>query len=131
MIIGLGSDICNIERIKNVYQRFGKRFLTRCFGYNEQHELEAIIHDERCFIASLAKRFAAKESFVKALGSGFNDGISWSEIEVLHLPSGCPILNISGKAQKKLNAIAVDTNLWLSLSDDYHWAQAVVIIEKK
>lgn len=130
MIIGLGSDICNIERIEKAYRRFGKRFLSRCFGNRELVELKAIESDGKRLIASLAKRFAAKESFVKALGSGFNDGIAWAEIEVVHRANGRPILTVSGKAEIMLKQIAENTNLWLSLSDDYPWAQAVVIIEK-
>ena len=110
MIVGLGSDICNIERIEKVYQRFGKRFLSRCFGERERQELKLIEQDKRGFVASLAKRFAAKESFVKALGSGFNDGIAWAEIEVVHLENGRPLLTVSGKTEKLLYKMAEKTN---------------------
>lgn len=131
MIVGLGSDICNIERIEKAYRRFGQRFLFRCFGKEELSELKNIENDPKRLVASLAKRFAAKESFVKALGSGFNDGISWAEIEVLHQANGRPVLKISGEAERMLKQIAKETNLWLSLSDDHPWAQAVVVIEQK
>ena len=84
MIIGLGSDICNIRRVEKAYERFGGRFLARCFGAEERRELDAIGGDKARFTASLAKRFAAKEAFVKALGTGFAHGIAWAEIEVVH-----------------------------------------------
>ena len=117
MIIGLGSDICNIRRVEKAYERFGGRFL------------DAIGGDKARFTASLAKRFAAKEAFVKALGTGFAHGISWAEIEVVHLPGGRPAFRVSGQAEAVLRKIIPASRLWLSLSDDYPLAQAVVIIE--
>lgn len=129
MTIGLGSDICNIRRVEKAYERFGGRFLARCFGAEERRELDAIGGDKARFTASLAKRFAAKEAFVKALGTGFAHGIAWAEIEVVHLPGGRPAFRVSGQAEAVLRKIIPASRLWLSLSDDYPLAQAVVIIE--
>lgn len=88
MIIGLGSDICNIRRVEKAYERFGGRFLARCFGAEERRELDAIGGDKARFTASLAKRVCRPRRLVKALGTGFAHGISWAEIEVVHLPGG-------------------------------------------
>lgn len=129
MIVGLGSDICNIERIEKAYSKFGKRFIKRCYGENEQKELELLVDNLPRYAASLAKRFAAKEGFVKALGTGFAHGVAWSEIEVVHHASGKPILKISGKAEQILKKMVPASRLWVSLSDDYPLAQAVVVIE--
>ena len=130
MIVGLGSDICNIERITKAYERFGLRFTQRCFGKKELAELSGLKNEKRKYVSSLAKRFAAKEAFVKALGMGFVQGIAWQEIEVAHLPSGQPVLNVSGRAEEELKKKAPKARVWLSLSDDYPWAQAVVVIEE-
>ena len=129
MIVGLGSDICSIKRIEETYTRFGNRFVCRCFGSRERQELKRLGDDKARLAASLAKRFAAKESFVKALGSGFADGISWAEVEVVHQANGRPLLEVSGRALELLRRLTPDPKLWVSLSDDFSLAQAVVIIE--
>ena len=115
MIIGLGSDICNIRRVEKAYERFGGRFLARCFGAEERRELDAIGGDKARFTASL--------------GTGFAHGIAWAEIEVVHLPGGRPAFRVSGQAEAVLRKIIPASRLWLSLSDDYPLAQAGVIIE--
>lgn len=127
MIAGLGSDICNIDRIASSWQRFGNRFVNRCYGEGERKELTST-DDEKRYIASLAKRFAAKEAFSKALGTGFRNGLAWAEIEVLHHGNGQPYIRLSGKAAELATAKEMK-KIWLSLSDDYPFAQAVVIIE--
>ncbi len=129
MIVGLGSDICSIKRIEEIYARFGHRFVGRCFGSREQQELEKLVNDKARFVASLAKRFAAKESFVKALGSGFAGGIAWTEVEIVHQANGRPLLEVSGRALELLRCLTPDPKLWVSLSDDFSLAQAMVIIE--
>lgn len=129
MILGIGSDICSIKRIENAYEKFGSRFIDRCFGDQEKKELQKLLDNKQKYAASLAKRFAAKEAFVKAIGTGFNYGIAWNEIEVIHHQSGKPMLSISGKAEEYLLKLEKQNKIWLSLSDDYPWAQAVVVIE--
>lgn len=127
MIMGLGSDICNIERIEAAYCRFGKRFVTRWYGLNEQKELPSEKNEKR-FVAALAKRFAAKEAFSKALGTGFRNGLVWAEIEVLHTEEGKPYISLSGKAEQ-MAIVKNVKNIFVSLADDYPFAQAVVVIE--
>lgn len=130
MIYGLGTDTVNIERIAGVMAKFEARFLERTFTETEQQAIAAETGELRRN-ARVAKLFAAKEAAVKALGTGFRDGISWREIEVSHDPWGKPLLKFRGKAAEKLAAAAGEKTavLHLSLSDDYPMAAAVVIIE--
>ncbi|MBP3546482.1 MAG: holo-ACP synthase [Alphaproteobacteria bacterium] len=127
MIIGLGNDICNIGRIEQSYKKFGQHFIKRCFGKNEQKELQQI-GDEKKFCSSLAKRFAAKEAFSKALGTGFRNGLAWAEIEILHEKDGRPYVCLCEKTEQLAKEKGAK-KFFVSLSDDYPFAQAVVIIE--
>lgn len=130
MIIGLGCDIVNIERlIKSA--KFLQDFKTRILGDNELAELKhLIIDDDKKLACLLAKRYAAKEAFAKALGCGFRDGVFLKNIETLHTELGKPCLKISGEALEKLNELSKNAKLHVSLSDDYPYAQAIVIIEE-
>lgn len=130
MIIGLGSDIIHIERIEAVYKRFGEAFLTKILTPHER-AVAATIHAEKKHICYLAKRFAAKEACVKALGSGFRQGIGFQDITITSSPLQKPELLLTGKALGRLHSITpagTMATLHLSLSDDYPLAQAVVII---
>lgn len=109
--------------------KFGDKFVKRWFGSNEQNELWKIADKKDKFAASLAKRFAAKEAFAKAIGTGFVKGTAWKDIELLHLENGKPILEISGQTKQTVNNLVSKAKIWVSLSDDYPWAEAVVIIE--
>ncbi|MEZ0497126.1 holo-ACP synthase [Sphingomonas sp. IW22] len=129
MIIGLGSDLCNIERIQNSLDRFGQRFLERVFTPAEQAKAA-----RRPFTraGTLAKRFAAKEAFSKAVGTGFNAGVFMRDIGVVNAPSGAPTLELTGGAKARLDAMVPEGHLprvHLTLTDDHPWAQAFVIIE--
>ena len=132
MIIGLGTDIVYVERIKKVYEDSGEHFISKIFTVAERKDIDKLNGFERKKICKLAKLFAAKEAAVKALGTGFSDGISWQDVEITHDEKGCPKLNLSKKALEKANDLSKgeDWQILLSLSDDYPWAQAVVIIEK-
>ena len=128
MIIGLGSDLCNIERIQNSLDRFGDRFVARVFT-----EIERAKAEKRPFTraGTYAKRFAAKEAFSKAVGTGFRRGVFMKDIGVVNLPSGAPTLALTGGALARLDALtppghAVDIHL--TLTDDHPWAQAFVIL---
>ena len=128
MILGLGSDLCNIERIQNSLDRFGARFLQRVFTDTEQAKAA-----QRPFTAAgtLAKRFAAKEAFSKAVGTGFKRGVFMKDIGVANLPSGAPTLKLTGGAKARLDALtppghAIDIHL--TMTDDHPWAQAFVIL---
>jgi len=129
LIIGLGSDLCNIERIQASLDRFGERFEHRVFT-----ETERAKGNRRPFTkaGTLAKRFAAKEAFSKAVGTGFKAGVFMKDIGVVNAPSGAPTLALTGGAQARLDAITPDghgARIHLTLTDDHPWAQAFVIIE--
>ena len=129
MIIGLGSDLCNIKRIQNSLDRFGARFKARVFTDVENAKAE-----KRPFTAAgtYAKRFAAKEAFSKAVGTGFRRGVFMKDIGVINAPSGAPTLALTGGAKARLEAITPaghHAHIHLSLTDDHPWAQAFVIIE--
>ena len=129
MIIGLGSDLCNIERIQNSLDRFGARFKARVFTDTENAKAE-----KRPFTAAgtYAKRFAAKEAFSKAVGTGFKRGVFMKDIGVVNAPSGAPTLTLTGGAKMRLEAITPaghHAHIHLTLTDDHPWAQAFVIIE--
>jgi holo-[acyl-carrier protein] synthase len=129
VIIGLGSDLCNIKRIQNSLDRFGTRFKARVFT-----EVENAKADKRPFTAAgtYAKRFAAKEAFSKAVGTGFRRGVFMKDIGVVNAPSGAPTLALTGGAKARLEAITPaghHAHIHLTLTDDHPWAQAFVIIE--
>ena len=129
MIIGLGSDLCNIERIQNSLDRFGERFEQRVFTAIERAKAA-----KRPFTraGTYAKRFAAKEAFSKAVGTGFKCGVFMKDIGVVNAPSGAPTLALTGGAKARLDAITpdgYDAHIHLTLTDDHPWAQAFVILE--
>ena len=130
MIIGIGSDIVNIERIKQTEQ-FLSGFARRILGKQEhlawQENKPSDLKKQAC---ALAKHYAAKEAFAKALGTGFRSGIFLQDIQLTHNSLGKPELKISGEAEKHLHKLAFHPQLHISLSDDYPWAQATVIIEQ-
>ena len=129
MIIGLGSDLCSIERIQASLDRFGERFEKRVFT-----EVERARAARRPFTraGTYAKRFAAKEAFSKAVGTGFKQGVFMSDIGVVNGPSGAPTLALTGGARARLDALVPAghaAKVHLTLTDDHPWAQAFVIIE--
>ncbi|MBR6355498.1 MAG: holo-ACP synthase [Alphaproteobacteria bacterium] len=129
MIVGLGNDIVNIERIQNT-RDYLQHFAARILGPDEQAEIRknGAAEDMR-FRELLAKYYAAKEAFAKALGTGFRDGIFFKDIQVLHTDLGKPMLKISGTAEKYLLKLTAKPQLFVTLSDDMPFAFAVVIIE--
>ncbi len=129
MIIGIGSDLCNIERIQASLDRFGARFENRVFTDTERARA-----DKRPFTraGTLAKRFAAKEAFSKAVGTGFKRGVFMRDIGVVNGPGGAPTLALTGGAKARLDAMVPAghvAHIHLTLTDDHPWAQAFVIIE--
>ena len=128
MIVGIGSDLCNIERIEKSLERFGERFLDRVFTDVEKAKAASRPHTTA---GTLAKRFAAKEAFSKAVGTGFKRGVFMKDIGVVNLPSGMPTLQLTGGAKARLDAMApaghaIDVHL--TMTDDHPWAQAFVIL---
>jgi holo-[acyl-carrier protein] synthase len=131
MIIGMGSDLCNIERIQSSLDRFGERFENRVFT-----DLERAKATRRPFTkaGTLAKRFAAKEAYSKAVGTGFRAGVFMKDIGVINAPSGAPTLALTGGAAARLAAITPEGHeavVHLTLTDDHPWAQAFVVIEAR
>jgi holo-[acyl-carrier protein] synthase len=129
MIVGLGSDLCNIERIQKSLDRFGARFEERVFTPREQAKAA-----KRPFTraGTYAKRFAAKEAFSKAVGTGFKRGVFMKDIGVVNAASGAPTLELAGGAKAALDALVPaghTPRIHLTLTDDHPWAQAFVIIE--
>ena len=128
MILGIGSDLCDIRRIERSLERFGDRFLDRVFTATERAKAES-----RPFTraGTLAKRFAAKEAFSKAVGTGFKRGVFMKDIGVVNAPSGAPTLELTGGARERLDALAPAghaIDIHLTLTDEHPWAQAFVIL---
>ena len=131
MILAIGSDLCNIDRIANSLERGGERFENRVFT-----EVEKAKGNSRPFTkaGTLAKRFAAKEAFSKAVGTGFKRGVFMKDIGVVNARSGAPTLQLTGGAAARLAAITPDGHeavIHLTLTDDHPWAQAFVVIEAR
>ncbi len=131
MIVAIGSDLCNIERIQNSLDRWGEKFELRVFT-----EVERAKAARRPFTkaGTLAKRFAAKEAFSKAVGTGFKAGVFMKDIGVVNMKSGAPTLALTGGAAARLAAITPSGHeafVHLTLTDDHPWAQAFVIIEAR
>jgi holo-[acyl-carrier protein] synthase len=128
MIIGIGNDLCDVRRVEAVLARFGQRFTMRCFTAIERAKADR--RAERA--ATYAKRFAAKEACAKALGTGLRRGVYWRDMGVVNQSSGKPGMALTGGALRRLQAITPGDHqalIHLSLSDDYPYAQAFVVIE--
>ena len=129
MILGLGSDICDIRRIEKVIEQYGDRFLERI--YTEIERSKAMRRTEKIRAATFAKRFAAKEAASKALGTGFRKGVFFSDRGVVNLPGGQPTLNMTGGAAERLRSITppgMVAQVALTMTDEYPYAYAQVII---
>ena len=130
MILGIGTDLANIDRIQGVLSRHGDRFRNRVFTEPEQAKASRR-KDEA---GTYAKRWAAKEACSKALGTGLRMGIAWRDMSVSNLSSGQPVMEVSGWAKNRLDEITPDDHkaiVHVSLTDDHPWAQAYVIIEAR
>ncbi|HUN11199.1 MAG TPA: holo-ACP synthase [Rhabdaerophilum sp.] len=128
MIIGIGADLCNIDRIAETLERFGDRFVERVFTETERVRSEKRV--ERA--ASYAKRFAAKEACAKALGTGMRMGTAWREMGVVNLRSGRPTMELTGSAAQRLAELTPPGHravIHLTITDDKPFAQAFVVIE--
>jgi len=131
MILGIGTDLCNIERIEGTLERFGDRFLQRVFTEREQRKAES---RPRAVAATYAKRWAAKEACSKALGTGLRMGIAWKDMAVSNLRTGQPVMHVTGWAKDRLDAMTPpghEAIIHVTLTDDHPWAQAFVVIEAR
>lgn len=124
MIAGTGIDICEIHRIQQAVDRYGKRFLDRVYLPGEQ----AYCLRKRKSAESLAARFAAKEAAAKALGTGISRGVNWLEIEVVREPGGRPALRFTGRAAEHARRLGV-VNSALSITHSNDLAIASVVLE--
>ncbi len=130
LILGIGTDLCNIERVERTLTRFGDRFRNRVFTEREQGRAEARVHAA----ATYAKRWAAKEACSKALGTGLRMGIAWRDMAVTNLRTGQPVMQVTGWAAERLAAMTpegYEAVIHVSLTDDHPWAQAFVVIEAR
>ena len=131
MILGIGSDLANIDRIEATLARFGDRFRNRVFTEREQRKADS---RPRAVAATYAKRWAAKEACSKALGTGLRMGIAWKDMAVSNLRSGQPQMQLSGWAAERLSAMTQpghEALIHVTLTDDHPWAQAFVVIEAR
>ena len=130
MILGLGSDLIDIRRIEKTLEKHGERFIARIYTDVERAKSEARANRA----ASYAKRFAAKEAFSKAVGTGFKAGVFMKDIGVVNLRTGAPTLALTGGAALRLAALVPEGHeamVHLTLTDDHPWAQAFIVIEAR
>ncbi len=130
MIVGIGSDLCDIRRVERLITRFGDRFLRRVFTPIERARADRRTPAART--ATYAKRFAAKEACSKALGTGFRRGVFLQDIGVVNLPSGQPTVALTGGALARLHALLPPghtSRVHLTLTDEPPQAFALVLIE--
>ncbi len=130
MILGVGTDLANIERIQRTLDRFGDRFRNRVFTETEQRKAERR-HDTA---GTYAKRWAAKEACSKALGTGLRMGIAWKDMAVSNLHTGQPVMHVTGWAADRLRQMTPEGHeaiIHVTLTDDHPWAQAFVVIEAR
>lgn len=127
MIVGIGSDLIDIRRIRNTLDRFGDRFTHRCFTEIERARADG----RRRRAETYAKRFAAKEACAKALGTGFRRGVYWRDMGVVNLPGGKPTMALTGGAGRRLAELLPDGmegRIDVSITDEPPLAQVIVVI---
>ncbi|NBC96016.1 MAG: holo-ACP synthase [Deinococcus-Thermus bacterium] len=130
MILGIGTDLANIERMQRVLDRWGARFRDRVFTETEQGKAER----RRDVAGTYAKRWAAKEACSKALGTGLRMGIAWKDMAVSNVETGQPVMHVTGWAADRLAEMTPAGHaavIHVTLTDDHPWAQAVVLIEAR
>jgi holo-[acyl-carrier protein] synthase len=131
LILGIGSDLIDIRRIEKTIARFGDRFIQRIYTDVEQAKAERRKGAGQAYLATYAKRYAAKEAASKALGTGFRQGVYWRDLGVVNLPSGKPTVQMTGGAAARLAAMTpagMEAQVDLTITDEYPIAEAMVII---
>lgn len=127
MILGIGTDLCDIRRIEKTLERFGARFIERLY---DPYEIKKANRRQNP-ASSFAQSFAAKEACSKALGTGFRMGVFWRDMVVENLPTGQPIMRLTGGAKARLDSLTPDgmvARVDVSQTDEYPMAHAMVII---
>lgn len=130
MILGIGTDLANIDRIAGTLERFGDRFRNRVFTEVEQRKAER----RKDVAGTYAKRWAAKEACSKALGTGLRMGIAWKDMAVSNIETGQPVMAVTGWAAERLAEMTpegFEAIIHVTLTDDHPWAQAFVVIEAR
>ena len=130
MILGIGTDLANIDRIARTLDRFGDRFRNRVFTETEQRKSEC----RQDVAGTYAKRWAAKEACSKALGTGLRMGIAWKDMAVSNIDTEQPVMEVTGWAKDRLDALTPPGHaavIHVTLTDDHPWAQAFVVIEAR
>lgn len=128
MIVGIGTDLCDIRRIEKTIEKFGERFTARVFTKAERAYCEPL----SARASAYAKRWAAKEAVAKAISTSQSGHLQWRDVEVLKEPSGRPIIKLHGSAKSRLKDIlpsGTSGQIHISLTDDYPYAQAFAICE--
>lgn len=126
MIVGIGTDIIEVERVKTMLDRHGDRLPLRLLSVAELQRYAQVPQK----VSWLAKRFAAKEAAAKALGTGIAEGVSWKHIEVGNDALGAPILILHEVALQRARTLGADS-FHLSLSDERAFAVAFVVLERR
>ena len=126
MIVGTGVDIADVARIAASIERFGRRFTERVFTPGEIRYCESKANKAERYAA----RFAAKEAAMKAIGTGWRNGVTWKDLEVVRIPGGRPAIAFSGKAAEYFNKLSA-TRAHLSLTHTTDYAMAQVILESE
>ncbi len=124
MIKGIGIDAVEIDRIRNLLEIYGNRFISKILTRGEIDSLE----EKNDSILFLAGRFAAKEALFKALGTGWSGGLKWHDIEVLNLKSGCPHIHLSAKTERIFKKTGAES-IYCSITHTTQSAHAVVVLE--
>ena len=128
MILGIGIDVVKINRIESLFKRHGDRFKTKVFALSERETSDKRLND----VESYAKRWAAKEALIKALGLGFRTRMRWKDICIYNTDVGVPKIGLTGESKKLLDKVTPINHvakIHLSISDDYPWAHAMVLLE--
>ena len=124
-IIGTGIDIVEVSRIANTYEKYEENFASKILHDDEMNELQTSPHK----ISFLAKRFAVKEAFVKALGTGIRDNVNWRKMQVEHDERGKPSLSFTASFAQEINADSLDVHI--SVSDEKEYVVAHALITEK
>lgn len=129
MIFGIGTDVCDVRRIRATWQRRGERFAQRVLGPRELAVFQSRLRKvEARGISYLATRFSAKEAFSKAIGTGMHMPMTWRSCEILNLPSGQPVLRLDGALAEWFEARQLTAHV--TVSDETEYATSFVVVEK-
>lgn len=129
MIVGIGCDVVQITRIEKIIKTWSKKFLDKIYTINEIENSKKYTN-KKLYYSYFAKRWAAKEAFVKAIGTGFRENIKFCDIEIVNSIIGKPEIILHNDALKKIKAIEPNYKINITLSDDYPTAIAFIVISR-